>query len=100
MTSEENPSTNPSPIEIRFTKWLKGFPDVPSFGATADPKNMATFRILGDQFTGKSSLLEAIVTNYLSNGSSAYDIFGANDNEDAGLVRQPIQEVGGAHPWR
>lgn len=72
------------PVSIRFTKWLHGYPDVPKYGGTPDrrdPRNMVTFRILGDQFSGKSALAEAIATQYLYNGSSVWDVFGANDNE-------------------
>ncbi len=88
----EAPKQEWQPIPIRFTKWVKGYPDIPSFGATGEEKNMVTFRILGDQFTGKSAFLEAVESQYFCNGSTVYDIFGANDNEMLAWLDSPFSK--------
>jgi hypothetical protein len=88
----EQPLRKIQPIPIRFTKWIKGYPDVPSFGSSPDPKNMVTFRVLGDQFTGKSAFLEAVSSQYFANGSTVYDIFGANDNEMLAWLDSPFKD--------
>lgn len=90
--SLQQPAEQWKPIPIRFTRWLKGFPDVPNFGSEADPKNMVTFRILGERFTGKSALLEAICSHYFCNGSTIYDVFGANDNEMLAWLDSPYKD--------
>lgn len=72
--------------------WLYGIPDMPPFGSSVSPRNMATHRILGDRFTGKSALLEAILTRHLQNGSTIYDLFGANDNEMLAWLDSPMRD--------
>ena len=81
-----------APTPIYFTKWLRGFPDMPKFGSAADPENMCTFRILGDRYSGKSALLEAIESQYFANGSTIYDVFGANDNEMLAWLDSPFRD--------
>ena len=53
---------------------------------------MVTYRILGDQFQGKSALLEAICTKHHLNGSTVYDVFGANDNEMLAWLDSPFKD--------
>jgi hypothetical protein len=53
---------------------------------------MVTYRILGDQFTGKSALLEVIASRHHRNGSTIYDVFGANDNEMLAWLDSPFKQ--------
>lgn len=87
------------PVDIRFTfeyvgkgHYRHGFSDVPTFGSAGGTDDMVTFRILGDQFSGKSALLEAICSQYLNNRSTIYDIFASNDNEGLAWLDSPYKD--------
>ena len=99
MSLQEQNGTAPTrdwrtwkPFPILIKEWLYGFADEPPFGSEVNPRNMATHRILGDRFTGKSALLEAILTRQLQNGSTIYDLFGANDNEMLAWLDSPMKD--------
>ena len=80
------------PFPIKFVEWLHGYPDEPSYGSEKEKQNEATHRILGDQFVGKSALVEAICTRQFQNGSTIYDLFGANDNEMLAWANSPMRD--------
>ncbi len=63
-----------------------GAPWLPSF------RSMASFRITGIRFSGKSALGEAIATRFLQNGSSVYDLYAANDNESLAWLDSPYSD--------
>jgi len=65
------------------------FSDKPFF---TDFKHIGTFRIIGVRYEAKSSLLEAIATRYLQNGSSIFDLYASNDNESCSWLESPYAD--------
>lgn len=78
------------PFPIMATEWLRGAANFPPFGSDVTKENMATHRIIGDRFEGKSALLKAIGIRQFQNGSTVYDLFGANDNEMLDVCDSPF----------
>ena len=70
------------PLEMELD-WIYRGPDPPRFESykRKDKRNLATHRIVGDRYQGKSALGEFIMAKYIGNGSTCYDFFAANDNE-------------------
>jgi hypothetical protein len=84
-------TTPPFPLKVN---WIYGYPDDPPLTSRKLPtlRNIATHRILGDRFTGKSALGEAISFDYLAEGSTLYDFYAANDNESLAALNGPYKD--------
>ena len=59
------------PLEMELD-WIYRGPDPPRFESykRKDKRNLATHRIVGDRYQGKSALGEFIKAKYLGNGST------------------------------
>ena len=93
QTNQPSPLITKDPIDIFrwFTK--SGFPpkNAPQYNAHAFPleRAMGTHKINGDRFVGKSALGESIAYMYLKTGGTVYDIYAANDQENAAWLYSP-----------
>jgi len=74
------------PFPIGVLKIFQGAREMPDF------KSIATWRIIGIRFEGKSALAEAIATRYLQNGASVFDLYAANDNESLAWLEGPYAD--------
>lgn len=66
-------------------RWIYGPDDFPQMTSkhplNPQHRNIATHRIEGTKFSGKSALGENITANYRETGSAVYDFYSAKDNE-------------------
>jgi hypothetical protein len=85
-----------APLEIIKWKTKNGFPpkNAPCYDARAFPleKAMGTHKIQGDRFQGKSALGETICFMLWNTGATIYDIYAANDQENAAWLESPCAD--------
>jgi hypothetical protein len=85
-------------VPLKIVRWFtsSGYPprNAPVYNAYASPLDRAegTHRIIGDRFQGKSALGETIAYMYWKTGSSLYDLYAANDQENAAWANSPYAD--------
>jgi hypothetical protein len=64
-------------------RWIYGYPDPPILHGRmlTSLRNLATHRMTGERFSGKSALGEVLQYKYVMNGATGYDFYSAKSNE-------------------
>lgn len=58
-----------------------------------DYNKASTHFVFGIRFAGKSSLLEAIASNYIINGATIFDLYCADDSESLAWLDSPYKKI-------